>query len=119
MGKDIITVTVLYPRDETSTFDMKYYLATHMPLAEKAWVPHGLLSWSVTEIPAVPGADGKLPAYSVQTFTTWEAKGESGMDGVGAGMASEDGQALAADVPNFSNRMPSVLAGKLAKSVTL
>ncbi|KIV96960.1 hypothetical protein PV10_00770 [Exophiala mesophila] len=105
-----IALHVLYPRDETSTFNLEYYLSTHMALAEKAWKEHGLLTYNVIEAP-----DPKSP-YSIATFLTWEARGESGMDGVMAGFASELGKALAEDVPNFSNRTPAVVVGPVKAS---
>lgn len=40
-------VSVLYPRK--ATFDMKYYLATHMPLVKKHWAQHGLTKYTVTQ----------------------------------------------------------------------
>lgn len=108
-----VTLNVLYPRDETSTFDLKYYLSTHMDLAEKAWKEHGLLTYSVIESP-----DPKSP-YSVISLLTWEARGENGMDGINAGFATEASKALAEDVPNFSNRSPTVVVGLVKASGTV
>lgn len=114
MAKGTVTISVLYPRDDTSTFDMDYYLSTHMRMAEKAWSPHGMLSWSVIEIPSPPG--GAKAPFSVHSLVTWEAKGENGMDGVMAGMTCEAGKELAADVSNFSNRVPEVVMGTVKAS---
>ena len=113
INKGTITISVLYPRDESSTFDLDYYVATHLPMAEKAWKPHGLLAWNVIEIPNPPG--GKSP-YSTQAFVTWEAKGENGMEGVMAGLTCDAGKELSADVANFSNRKPEVLIGQVRGS---
>jgi hypothetical protein len=109
-----VAVTVLYPRDETSTFDPEYYLSTHFPMAEKAWKPHGLLSWVVTETSNPPA--GKPTPYSIQTLVTWEARGESGLYGVYAGLGCSQGQELLHDVPNFGNRMPEILIGTVKGS---
>ena len=105
-----VTISVLYPRDETSTFDMSYYLSTHIPMAERAWSPHGMLTWSVVEIP-----DPKAK-FNVHCLISWTAKGETGMDGVMAGRTSEAGKELVADVPNFSNRKPEVIIGSVKAS---
>jgi len=110
MAEGTIVISILYPRDATSTFDMDYYLATHMPLAQKAWSEHGLLTWTVVEIPS-PDAP-----YSVQSIVTWKASGDNGMAGVMAGMASDLGKELTADVANFSNRTPQVLIGPVKAS---
>lgn len=40
-------VSVLYPRD--ATFNMEYYLATHMPLVKKSWTRYGLKKYIVTQ----------------------------------------------------------------------
>lgn len=111
-----VTITVLYPRDEGSTFDMKYYLSTHLPMVEKAWKPHGAKNWNVIEIPA--GPDGKAP-YSAQAIVAWEPRGENGLDGVIAATTSEEGKAVSADVPNFSNRQPVVCIGGVVGSASL
>ena len=116
INKGTITISVLYPRDDSSTFDMDYYLGTHLPMAEKAWAPHGMIAWNVIEIPNPPG--GKAP-YSVHSFVTWQAKGENGLEGVMAGMTSDAGKELAADVPNFSNRTPEVIMGPVRGSSTV
>lgn len=109
-----MTVTVQYPRDETSTFDLDYYLSTHIPMVAKAWGPYGLISWAVIEVPKPPS--GPLPPYSIQAFVTFEAKGETGFEGAVAGLTSEEGKALSADVVNFSNRTPEVLIGSVKGS---
>ncbi len=109
-----ITMSVLYPRDEGATFDMDYYLATHMKLAEKAWQPHGMKSWNVIEVPPSPDA-----LYSVHSFITWEARGKDGMEGLMAGVSSDLGKELTADVVNFSNRTPKVIIGPVKASGTV
>lgn len=120
MEKGTITVSAIYPRDEGSTFDMSYYLSHHMPMVAKAWGPFGMVSWSVMEIPAAAGgAGGAEPPYSVHTLMTWVAKGETGTDGIGAALASEGGQAAGKDVPNFSNRTPTIMVGNVVAGGTV
>ena len=36
------TLIVSYPEREGANFDADYYTATHIPLVEKHWGPHGL-----------------------------------------------------------------------------
>jgi uncharacterized protein (TIGR02118 family) len=61
--------TVLYPATSDSTFNMKYYLDSHMPLAHKSWAPH-LKDWKVIEYAA--GQDGSKP-YSVAAILTFDS----------------------------------------------
>lgn len=104
-----IAVSVLYPGDEGSTFDMDYYVATHMPMAERAWSPHGMLSFSVIDAPGPPG--GTL--YRVHSLIIFKATGADGMEGLNAAMTSDAGKELTADVANFTNRAPQVVVGKV------
>ena len=51
-----IKIVVLYPNPEGATFDMDYYLATHMPLVSESWSQYGLKGWEVVQF----GPGGKL-----------------------------------------------------------
>lgn len=62
------SASVLYPKTASSTFDMSYYLQTHMPLVQKCWGSMGLKDWQIVEF--APGPDGSQP-YSVQAILTW------------------------------------------------
>ena len=42
------TVIVLYPRDPGTSFNLDYYLHSHIPLAEKFWGPHSMRFHSIT-----------------------------------------------------------------------
>lgn len=63
-------VTVIYPNKPDTVFDMKHYLAHHMPLAERIWGPAGLLKWELVEV--IAEADGKRPPYAVMNILTWK-----------------------------------------------
>ena len=62
--------TVLYANEEGSTFDMDYYLSTHMLLCGKIWGLHGLQSWQVIQFTTHP--DGSKPPYKVQAILCWD-----------------------------------------------
>ena len=51
----------MYPKTETSTFDMDYYMKTHMPLVQEKWGSHGLKNWTVAKLDESGG-------YSVYVF---------------------------------------------------
>ncbi|KAI0425912.1 hypothetical protein F5Y09DRAFT_320542 [Xylaria sp. FL1042] len=91
-------MSVVYPAG--TKFDMEYYLATHMPLVQTKWAPHGLKSWKVAQY------DNEGAPYIVQAWLEWESQAHSE-----AGTNSDDGATVFADVPNFSSSKPVVLSG--------
>ena len=98
-------VNVLYPNDEGATFDMDYYLKTHMPLVKKHWASFGLQGYTVTQ--AQPGPDGAKPQYSVLATLIWE-KGEN----VAKAMGDQPSVGvIMGDIPNFSNKQPIFISG--------
>lgn len=107
-----VKITVLYPKNEGATFDMDYYLATHMPLVGEKWGPYGLKGWEVVQFR--PGPDGSEPAYSVQASLIWDSP-----DDVKTAFASEETKTVLGDVPNFSNRDPILMGGPVMKAHTL
>jgi hypothetical protein len=42
---DQITLTFLFKRNEETTFDLDYYINTHIPLAKSVYESMGLVSW--------------------------------------------------------------------------
>lgn len=99
-------VSVLYPNKDDVTFDMKYYLATHMPLVERSWKPEGLLKWDVIEYSQE--ADGSQGPYIVAAHLTW--KDEESFNVASKGSAAP---AIFEDIPKFCNHSPSFAKGKI------
>ncbi|EXJ83658.1 hypothetical protein A1O1_07282 [Capronia coronata CBS 617.96] len=97
--------TVLYPAESDATFDMAYYLKTHMPLVYEKWAKYGLTGWEVIEF--APGPDGSKP-YSVAGVLHWESA-----DNIGKAMGGEETAAVMEDVKNFSNKSPVFLIGNV------
>jgi len=91
-------VTVIYPKTETSTFDLDYYMKTHMPLVQEKWSPHGLTNWTVAKLDESGG-------YSFQALLWFES-----VEAWGKAVAA-DGPTIMADVPNFSSEKPLIVAG--------
>ncbi len=71
-----------------------------MPLVQKTWAPYGLKTWKVAQY------DSADAPYIVQAWLEWESKGHSE-----AGISSDDGKTVFADIPNFSDVHPTVLSG--------
>lgn len=95
----IYTASVVYPNNETSTFDMDYYLKTHMPLVMESWKEHGLLGYTVKQFE--PGLDGAAPKFSVQCDLAWESK-----KCVEEALKLPVTKEVFDDVPKFSNETP-------------
>lgn len=96
-------VYVGYPSAAGARFDMKYYLNKHMPLVEKNWSNHGLLNWTVTEF-----KDTNSP-YCVQAVLTFK-------DQAAFTKASQDGEDVFGDIPQFTDLKPTLYHGDLVGS---
>ncbi|KAJ4288155.1 hypothetical protein N0V90_012172 [Kalmusia sp. IMI 367209] len=97
-------VNVLYPRKDGATFDMKYYLATHMPLVSKSWSSYGLKGYKVTQY-------AEDAPYTVGCLLEWESI--EAFKKAGAGPEAAD---VFGDIPKFSNEKPTLIAGELVGS---
>ncbi|KAF2187693.1 hypothetical protein K469DRAFT_569436 [Zopfia rhizophila CBS 207.26] len=95
------TVSVLYPRTATSTFNLDYYLSTHMALVSKTWKDKGMKSWSVTQF-------GEGSPYSTHCLMEWES-----LEAFGKAAAEDDTKAVMADIENFSNEKPILIQGSV------
>lgn len=102
-------VSVRYPNHKDTTFDISYYINSHMPLVEKLWKPLGLLKWEVVEYG--PAADGTQAEHRVATFMTW--KDEASFT---AAAGNADAHKIFGDVPNFCNHESTSAVGKIAGS---
>jgi len=85
------------PTDPTA-FE-QHYRGTHIPLAKR--MP-GLRSYSVSKGPVSAG-DGKPPYFLVAVLEF------DSMEAIGAAVASPEGQAAVADVPNFATGGATIL----------
>jgi uncharacterized protein (TIGR02118 family) len=92
----MISVTILYPKTESSTFDMDYYTSTHMPMLAEA----------------LGGACKGWGASAIKSGT-WAAVGWAMVDSqeaFDAAMATH-GAKIIADVANYTNVAPELLVG--------
>ena len=102
-------ITVLYPNVDDATFDLRYYLDSHMPLVMKLFGPHGITGWRVAHVVGTPTGD-RAPYSVVATleFPTPEA--------FKAALAAE-AKSILGDVPNFSNKDPIIMIGEVVGQV--
>jgi uncharacterized protein (TIGR02118 family) len=92
-------VSVAYPKTETSTFDLDYYVGTHVPLVNRLWGPLGLRGAQVLR---GTGSLGGAPAYELiclLDFASQEAFNEA------AGAHADE---VMGDIRNFTNVQPIV-----------
>lgn len=94
----MLAITILYPRTDDVTFDMDYYVGTHMPMLADALGEH-CHGWGAASIPA-----GKYAAMG------WAvASGQAEWDA----MLAEHGANIMGDVPNYTNVRPELLVGEI------
>jgi uncharacterized protein (TIGR02118 family) len=92
-------ITVLYPNTPGVKFDFDYYLRKHATLIDRLY-GKSIAKLQLRRGTATP--DGK-PAPYVAIINIWIADQEA-FDAAGA----KHGPALVADVPNFTNVMPTI-----------
>jgi uncharacterized protein (TIGR02118 family) len=97
-----MTLQVLYPVSEDSTFDHAYYADTHMAIVGEHMAPH---FESVIITKGLAGGPDTPPDF--HAIATMAFKDQAALD---AALAAA-GPALA-DIPNFYNRTPRMLIGE-------
>jgi uncharacterized protein (TIGR02118 family) len=95
----MLVVTILYPRTDDSTFDMDYYVGSHMPMFAEV-VGEACQGWGAAAVPA-----GKYAAFGWMSVTS--------KDAFDAAMA-EGGSKVIGDVPNYTNVRPEMIVGEYA-----
>lgn len=92
-------ITVMYPNTPGVTFDFSYYLERHATLIDRLY-GSSIRKLELRRGTATP--DGK-PAPYVAIINIWIAD-QAAFDAAGA----KHGATLIADVPNFTNAMPTI-----------
>ncbi|MFV0259758.1 MAG: EthD family reductase [Acidimicrobiales bacterium] len=92
----MITVYILYPKAEGSTFDMDYYTTKHMPMFAEA-LGDACTMWGVTGIHG-----DEYHAVGWANVESIEAFGKA---------MQESGGPIMADVPNYTTVQPVLLTG--------
>ena len=105
-----ITITVLYPNEPSTTFNMDYYLSTHMPLVQRLWKSHGLTNWRITKFNGTADPGVKAPhsveaKLEVESLEAFQKAGEA------------EGETVFGDIPNFTNSKLVILVGEVMKSM--
>lgn len=63
-----VSCVVAYPSTTKeggeTTFDMDYYLSSHMDMIDRFWKPHGMKSWEVQKFPKESSLDVRGAIFS-------------------------------------------------------
>lgn len=96
----MIKVSVLYPNQPGSRFDMDYYCSTHMPLAQR------LLAPAIKSIAVEQGICGQTP----DAPPTYAAMGHLYFASMEAFLAVflPNATTLVEDIPNYTNVQPTI-----------
>jgi uncharacterized protein (TIGR02118 family) len=95
----MIRLTVLYPKTDSSQFDLDYYLEKHIPLVKERLTPFGLVGVDMQEGIA-GGSPESAPPYAMITGLIFNTTDE-----LGNGMGTH-GPELLGDIPNFTDVQP-------------
>ena len=101
----MIKVSVVYPNEEGSSFDIGYYVDKHVPLCQKLLGP-ALLKVEIDE--GISGAAPDSRAPFVAAVHLYFASTASFYDNFGP-----HAKAIRADVPNYTNIKPVTQIAKL------
>jgi len=97
----MILVTVMYPNQDGSKFDMDYYMNSHLALVAEKWGGMGLNNARIVK--GVSGGEpGSPPPYQVMAVVEFESA-EAFQNAV-----AEHGAEIFGDIPNFTDVQPTV-----------
>ncbi|HEX5325945.1 MAG TPA: EthD family reductase [Acetobacteraceae bacterium] len=96
----MIVVSVMYPANQGSRFDMDYYLQKHVPLVGALWKDCGLTEAKVLRGASAPG--GAAPAYAAMALVTFTSAADFQR------ALDQHGQEVLGDIPNFTNVQPVI-----------
>ena len=101
----MIRVNVLYPNGESKTFDMSYYLESHIPMVKEKLGP---ACQAIAVDQGLSGADhGSQQRYLTMTHLSFESV-EAFQASFGPNAAE-----IMADIPNYTNTEPLIQISKV------
>jgi uncharacterized protein (TIGR02118 family) len=102
----MISVTVLYPNQAGSKFDLDYYVHRHLPLVRDRLKPMGMRSLTYTVERAMD------PAAPPQPYRLSAELRFDDMDSASRALQAH-GAETQADIPNFTDVSPVILIGEV------
>lgn len=98
-----MSLQVIYPISDDTTFDYDYYTSTHMDLVNEHMGPH--IAQTLVTKGLAGGPDVPPQSYAVATFTFVDK------DALDAAMGAAG--PVIADIPKFTNSQPQMLVGQV------
>lgn len=98
-----VSLQVIYPVAQGTTFDFDYYTTTHMALVGQHMGPH--IQSTVVTKGLAGGPNVPAPYHAIATIVF--------ADQAAMGAAMKASAPVMADVPNFTNIQPQVLIGEV------
>jgi len=115
MSGDKITFTVLWPKSDTKEFDVDFYIDHFVKPYGVVFKEFGALESYVTQVNQDLG--GLNPAmqtpYVCQVTSVWEAKGDSGLDGLMGAMNDPRIKAMEVEVHKLTDKPPVANIGRV------
>lgn len=96
---EMLRVTILYPKQDGCTFDYDYYLNEHIPVAKEK------LGAALQKVEVYKGLGA--PGGADETYVTHTSLSFASLDDFQQAFAPH-GEALMADIPNFTNITPLI-----------
>lgn len=96
----MIKVSVLYPNEEGQTFDMEYYLGTHIPMVLQ--LLGKACKKGAAEQGIAGGTPGSAPAYTAMGHMYFENLEDFNSS------FSPNANKIMGDIPNYTNILPVV-----------
>lgn len=103
-------ITVIYPAAEDATFNLDYYMKTHMPLVLENWNRFGMSGYKVSKF--VGTATGASSPYTIQALLHFDS-----LESFRKAAQGPPAQAIMGDIPNFSNKEPVIMVGDVVGTV--
>jgi len=98
-----VSLQVLYPTDNGTTFDHDYYAAKHMPIVGTHMAPHFASAVIVKGLAGGPGVPPAFHAVATMIFAD-QAALDAAMGAAGPALE---------DIPNFFSGQPVMLIGEV------
>lgn len=95
----MVTISAIYPRTEGGRFDYDYYAIRHLRLIRESFAHEGLTD--IRAMRGLPGPQGVEPPYFAIVLISFDT-----IENLRKAMGGEKGQAVLADLPNYSNVTP-------------
>jgi len=99
-----LSLQVIYPVADGTTFDYDYYFATHLPLVGENIGEHVESSLVTKGIAGGPGVPAGFHLIATLVFAD-QAAMDAAMSKIGPAVG---------DIPNFTNTKPAILIGEVA-----